>query len=90
MRSRYSAFVKELPDYLLETWAEETRPSDLTLSPTKWLGLKIKSCRLGRDTDNEGWVEFVARYKEAGKAERIEELSYFKKVDGRWLYVAAD
>lgn len=90
MRSRYSAFVKEDKVYLQQTWDPEFCPVDLSLEPTKWLGLKIKSTKLGGTEDSEGWVEFIARYKVEGKAERIEEHSYFKRLNNRWVYVKAE
>jgi SEC-C motif-containing protein len=90
MRSRYSAFVLEHEDYLLASWHPKTRPEHIEFDPAcKWLGLKIIQTRLGQSTDNKGWVEFVARYKIDGKAERIEELSYFLKDNNVWLYHSA-
>ena len=90
MRSRYSAFVKELEDYLLLSWHPDERPESISFDPnSKWLGLKIKAKELGKASDNEGWVAFVARYKIAGKAERIEENSYFLRYHGRWVYHSA-
>jgi SEC-C motif-containing protein len=32
-------------------------------------------------------VEFVARYKIAGKAYRLHEISRFVRYEGRWYYV---
>jgi SEC-C motif-containing protein len=46
MRSRYSAFVLGLEDYLLITWHPKTRPTALNLAEdpaTKWLGLQLTS-----------------------------------------------
>jgi len=90
MRSRYSAFVLEHEAYLLSSWHPQTRPAHIEFDRhIKWLGLKIKQTKAGKSLDNKGWVEFVARYKLGGKAERIEELSYFLKENDTWLYVAA-
>lgn len=91
MRSRYSAFVTENETYLLKTWQLSNRPENVDFDhKTKWLGLKIIQCKAGLASDTYGWVQFVARYKIAGKAERIEESSYFVKEDEQWLYVAAE
>lgn len=91
MRSRYSAFVTENDHYLLMTWHPDKRPKEINFdSKTKWLGLKVKRCKAGLASDTHGWVEFVARFKINGKAERIEELSYFKKEDQQWFYVCAE
>lgn len=87
MRSRYTAFVLENARYLSETWAPEFRPEQLDFEPgCKWLGLKILSTKEGQKTDTHGVVTFVARYKIAGKATRLEEVSQFRRVEGRWLY----
>ena len=61
MRSRYSAYVLGLPDYLLATWHPSTAPGDLELSPVKWLGLEVRHAQAQGDA---GVVEFVARLRE--------------------------
>lgn len=86
MRSRYSAYVLKLEDYLLATWHPETRPSELDLAAddSKWLGLEVRKHAVQDDT--HATVEFVARYRIAGKGHRLHELSRFVKQDGRWYY----
>jgi SEC-C motif-containing protein len=88
MRSRYTAYVLKLEDYLLQTWHPETRPAVLNLADdtqTKWLGLTVRHFEsTGLDT---AIVEFVARYKVNGKAERLHETSRFARVDARWYYL---
>ena len=86
MRSRYSAFVLGRLDYLLATWHASTRPADLTLdAAAKWLGLEVRSHRV-IDADHAE-VEFIARYREAGRAVRLHERSRFVREAGRWFYV---
>lgn len=90
MRSRYSAYVLGNEAYLLTTWHPSTRPPLLELSASpaaKWLGLKIINTVGGKEQDTEGVVEFVARYKINGRAERLHENSRFRKQRGRWLYL---
>lgn len=94
MRSRYSAFVRGDADYLRVSWHPETRPDELGLdapgaAKTTWLGLTVKSHRVtGPDTAE---VEFVARYRVGGgSAVRMQELSRFARIDGRWFYVDGD
>ena len=88
MRSRYSAYVMALEAYLLSTWHTSTRPPSLDLSEdsnTRWLGLEIrKHEQTGTDS---AIVEFVARYKIAGRAHRLHETSRFVREQGRWYYV---
>ena len=91
MRSRYTAFVLGLEDYLIKTWHPNTRPTQLNLAedpPTKWLGLRIK--RTENTSETTAIVEFVARYKIAGKAERLHETSQFELMDGRWYYLSGE
>ncbi len=88
MRSRYTAFALGLEEYLLQTWHPETRPSTLNLAEdaaTKWLGLQVKNT--ANISEKKATVEFVARYKIAGKAERLHELSEFERIEGRWYYL---
>jgi len=66
MRSRYSAYVLKLADYLLATWHPRTRPPALQLddaagAATRWLGLDVREHRVIDAQHAE--VEFVARYR---------------------------
>ena len=90
MRSRYSAFVLGLSDYLLATWHTSTRPPTLEPDPAglKWLGLEVRH-HVITDIDHAS-VEFVARSKLGGRAHRLHELSRFVREDGRWYYVDGD
>lgn len=90
MRSRYSAFVLGLADYLLASWHPSTRPIQLTLEDgVKWLGLGIKAHRVtGPDSAT---VEFVARSRlGGGAAQRLHETSRFVCEQGRWYYLDGD
>jgi SEC-C motif-containing protein len=96
MRSRYSAYVMKLPQYLLDTWHPQSRPPahglGLEEAPglrTAWLGLAVKSHR-GTGTDTAE-VDFVARFRVGGgRAQRLSEHSRFQRIDGRWYYVDGD
>ncbi len=87
MRSRYSAFVLDELDYLLDTWHPASRPGVLQPNPPglKWLGLQIR-----RHTQADGThasVEFVARSRLHGRAHRLHEISRFERLDGVWYYL---
>jgi len=92
MRSRYSAYVLKLDAYLLSTWHASTRPRHLDLGDgavtTRWLGLEIK--RHEPRGEDSAIVEFVARYKVGGRAQRLHEVSRFVREDGRWYYLDAE
>ena len=85
MRSRYSAYVLGLIDYLVATWHPSTAPGDLELQPIKWLGLQVK--RHEQPDENHATVEFVARYRIAGRGHRLHEVSRFVREDGCWYYL---
>lgn len=87
MRSRYTAFVRDLTDYLLATWHPSTRPSTLEPNPEglRWLGLEVRRHSV-QDADH-ATVEFVARSKLGGRAQRLHETSRFVRDDKRWFYV---
>jgi SEC-C motif domain protein len=89
MRSRYSAYVFGRDDYLLETWHAGTRPTAIAPQPPglRWIGLEVRK-QVPID-DDHATVEFVARSKLGGRADRLHEISRFERVDGRWLYVGA-
>ena len=90
MRSRYSAYVLGLADYLRDTWHASTRPAEpIAFEPgLRWLGLEIRRHRQVDDEHAE--VEFVARSKLGGRAHRLHETSRFLREGGRWFYVDGD
>ena len=89
MRSRYSAFALKRADYLQATWHATTRPADVSPDDaTKWLGLDVRR-HVVIDADH-AQVEFVARYRIAGRGARLHELSRFVRETGRWYYLADD
>ncbi|GGN05851.1 hypothetical protein GCM10009721_36770 [Terrabacter tumescens] len=96
MRSRYTAFATGDDAYLLRTWHPRTRPTRVDLDPgTRWTGLTVLRTESGGPGDEDGVVEFVARWTEpSGPAGRgrgeLHEVSRFARRAGRWLYVDGD
>ena len=91
MRSRYTAYTFRNSDYLLGTWHPRYRPASLEfMADQKWLGLKIMSIQAGQVGDDRGTVEFVARFKIAGRAQRLHEISQFEKLTGHWVYLRGE
>ncbi|CAN7175215.1 MULTISPECIES: YchJ family protein [Duganella] len=100
MRSRYTAYVQRNEPYLMATWHASTRPAEPIMSneeKLQWLGLEVKSAlrlrqRKAEETDpTRDTVEFVARFKINGRAQRLHEISNFVRepAEGgaRWFYV---
>jgi SEC-C motif-containing protein len=97
MRSRYTAFATGDVDHLVRTWHPRTRPEVLELDPsTRWTGLTVVRTERGAAADDEGLVEFVARFEEPSAATgravtgRLREVSRFARRAGRWVYVDGD
>lgn len=88
MRSRYSAYVKENESYLKTTWHVDTRPSEIEFEASvKWTRLRIKNTEKGGADNEQGTVEFIATYKNNGKAFQLHEVSRFIRSDGDWFYL---
>ncbi|NVD71456.1 hypothetical protein HUX88_12970 [Duganella sp. BJB1802] len=100
MRSRYTAYVQRNEPYLMATWHASTRPAEPIMSKEEklqWLGLEVKSALRLRQRKAEDaaptkdTVEFVARFKTNGRAQRLHEISNFVRepAEGglRWFYV---
>jgi len=87
MRSRYSAYCLGDEAYLLKTWHPSTRPGSLHLNenPVKWIGLEIITAP--ETTGDEASVEFIARYKQNGRAGRLNENSRFRRDRSQWFYL---
>lgn len=95
MRSRYSAYALATQNspqghamlaYVQATWHHSSAPGDLELSLIQWAGLDVLSAD---QTQDAGIVEFVAHYKDNGKAHKMHEISRFIRSDDgvRWLYI---
>ena len=90
MRARYSAFVVGDAGYLVRTWHPRTRPDVVELEDVEWLGLDVLRSEAGAAEDDEGVVEFVARWARGGPQGRLHEVSRFRRRAGRWLYLDGD
>ena len=90
MRSRYSAYVMGLEDYVRDTWHVSTCPAQpMELDPAlRWLGLEVRQ-HVAADAEHAS-VEFVARSKLGGRAARLHETSRFVREGGRWYYLDGD
>lgn len=96
MRSRYSAFVLHHAVYLVATLHPDRRsPNEIqtlrqSFDNTQWEGLIILHCEKGQQDDQEGIVEFVARYRNDGHPGTLHERSRFIKTGEQWLYVEGE
>ena len=94
MRSRYSAYALNLPDYIIETTLEgspaynnnllEWRPSITSFSKsTNFENLTIESTKIKGD---KGEVTFHATLSSNGADVSFTELSLFEQINGKWFY----
>ena len=86
MRSRYSAYVTENEAYLRDTWVEENRPSGTLIAKnaaTQWVSLTLIR---QQEHEDRATVEFIARYKQNGRMQKLHEISRFIKKNGQGYY----
>jgi SEC-C motif-containing protein len=94
MRSRYTAFVLQKAQYLVDTHHPDFRSLDELKSLKKsfkgmaWQGLEIIETVLGQVDDATGIVEFKATFSHLAKQEMIHERSSFIKEQGQWFYTS--
>lgn len=92
MRSRYTAYVRGAIDYILNTVHPDKRAGHDENSirnwsqSSKWQGLEIMSTEEGGAEDDEGVVEFLARFRDKQGPRKHHEIARFKKHEGRWFF----
>lgn len=96
MRSRFSAYALNLPEYIIETthpgspgyledkakWCEEIAAFS---SETTFEGLEILG---SQEKEHLAMITFVAHLKQNGKDATFTEKSYFERLRGKWHYRA--
>ena len=93
MRSRYSAFVFGLVDYLFETTHPSHRTKNLkeeillTCKTLAWIKLDILHTWQGDVKDKVGKVSFRASFVQEGNQGVHIEHSRFKRFGQAWMYV---
>lgn len=93
MRSRYSAYVLGLVDYLVETTLPAQR-SGLDIEAIRawslgstWLGLEVEGHDLLGGQPEHAFVTFTARWHDQGGEHSHRERSAFVQADGRWYFL---
>ena len=92
MRSRYSAYLERNYSHLRRSLSAEQQ-ADYSeqdarewAESAEWLGLEITATEGGGETDQEGTVDFVARFRISGEERKHVEKARFIREDGRWVY----
>ena len=92
MRARYSAYVKTAVDFIIDSTHTSQRDKYTAEGIRKWSRnsewqeLQILRTEGGRAEDDDGLVEFVARYVEKDKPVRHHEIAQFRREDGGWRF----
>jgi len=92
MRSRYTAYTLQNINYLASTLdSNQLREFDKDgtakwARDSTWMELEIIGTSAGSADDKDGTVEFRARYERDGEIQEHREVSWFRKIDGVWLY----
>lgn len=88
MRSRYSAYVLGMGDYLVATATAPADAAELAAwgRSVAWVGLEVVSTHGGQVAAVEGTVHFRARFIEAGALVCLEEHAAFSRSTGVWVY----
>lgn len=93
MRSRYSAYVLGLIDYLLRTTlpvqqaALDSAAIAAWSQHSEWLGLEVSSAEQIPGTPAHAWVTFTAHWRDSDGEHAHEERSAFVQVDGHWYFI---
>ncbi len=95
MAARYVAYTLGEVDFIIGSHDPKTRSDadpEAILKWSKdatWQGLDIVRTDKGGEEDDEGSVEFVARYVMDGRDVKHHERSTFERIDGRWYFMDA-
>ncbi len=93
MRSRYSAYVTGEIDHLGASLQAVDREQFDAVSAkswaetAEWKGLEIVATERGGESDDDGVVEFIARYFANNQDLEHHERAYFSREDGHWVFV---
>lgn len=88
MRSRYAAYAVGHTDHVFRTWHPRTRPAEVTPhAELTWTHLEILGTEAGGPDDEQGVVEFRARFTGPDGPGVLHERSRFARRAGRWVYV---
>ena len=96
MRARYSAHVKVDVDFLYATTHPDYRENydhkgtKSWAEKSEWQGLEILGTTAGGSTDDEGEVEFTARFRDTEGVRNHHERGQFKRMKNKWLFTEGE
>lgn len=96
MRARYSAHVKVDVDFLYNSTHPDYRENydhkgtKAWAENSEWHGLEILGTTAGGQEDEEGEVEFVARFRDKEAIRSHHERGKFRRKSEKWLFTEGD
>ncbi len=91
MRARYSAYVLVKENFILDSWAFETRPKELYIdSKVRWICLKEVDPEPVQTHTSSAIVSFTAIYLEDSMLHTLHERSTFIKRCKCWYYLEGE
>lgn len=91
MRSRYTAYTLANIDYIKKTMHGKPlvnfneQEAMRWAQSVYWLGLRV--IRSWQDSEDSGFVEFIASYLDNGSVKIMHETSEFLKINDGWFYI---
>ena len=90
MRSRYSAYSLDLPDYIIETTHPQNPHYHSKSEDIRQFSKVTTFQKLEIHDATKTTVIFTAHLFQGGRDATFTEKSTFEKVDGRWLYLSGE
>lgn len=93
MRARYTAYATGNIDFLYASAGPEVQEdfdpeaSRRWAEGSEWLGMDVIATEKGGEQDDEGLVEFIARYSVNGTEFEHHERSLFRRIKGDWKFI---
>lgn len=93
MRARYTAYTQQAIDFLFTSLHPDSpgeadrRSTEAWAKYAKWHGLEIIGSSGGGEGEDEGIVEFVAKYSIKDTPQRHHERAVFRRHGKKWLYL---
>lgn len=93
MRARYSAYAVADIDFLYNSSGPDVQrefdpeSSRRWAEGSEWKGMEVLAKEAGEEGDDEGIVEFIARYSVNGTDFEHHERSFFRRLEGDWKFI---
>ncbi len=93
MRARYTAYAVDNIDFLYNSSGPQVRAefdaesSRRWAEGAEWQGMDVLATEAGGPDDQEGVVEFIARYRVKTTDFEHHERSIFQRVEGEWKFI---